>query len=100
MNKTILIKPLLTEKTIFLARTGWFTFLVDRHAQKREIRKAVEQEFKVHVIDVKTAMIHTKPRRVGKLRLIKSAVVRKKAMARLKENEKIDLFTIEQPVNK
>lgn len=92
---TLLLKPVITEKSMFLAQSGWFTFLVGEAATKSEIAKRVIQEFNVHVIKVHTVMKKGKTKRTGKRRLIsrKSGLV-KKALVKLKQNEKIDLFDI------
>ena len=59
-------RPSLTEKSNLLQETqGTVVFKVDRHANKIEIKRAVEELFNVKVRTVRTAMFHGKKRRVG-----------------------------------
>jgi large subunit ribosomal protein L23 len=95
MAKQILIKPIVTEKATILAdKRNCYTFMVDRNANKLEIRNAVEKMFNVNVDGVNTAVIPGKP----KSRSTKTAIVRgaksayKKAFVTLTPGETIDLF--------
>jgi large subunit ribosomal protein L23 len=54
-----------TEKGTRLAAQRKYVFAVDVRANKPEIRRAVEQLFKVKVERVHTAILPGKPRRVG-----------------------------------
>mmetsp|Transcript_58558 Transcript_58558/g.141326 ORF Transcript_58558/g.141326 Transcript_58558/m.141326 type:complete len:255 (+) Transcript_58558:389-1153(+) len=84
--------PLLTEKACrILEEHNTYTFLVDRRANKPQIRAAVETIFNVKVMKVNTCIPPAKytikfGRKVGR----KS--VYKKAMVRLKDGFAIDLF--------
>jgi large subunit ribosomal protein L23 len=95
MSKQILIKPIITEKTTQLAdKRSTYAFVVNKDANKIEIRAAVEKMFNVSVDRVNTAVMPGKP----KSRSGKSAVVRgatssyKKAYVTLTPGETIDLF--------
>jgi large subunit ribosomal protein L23 len=95
MAKQILIKPVITEKSTKLAdKRNTYAFIVDRDANKIEIRGAVEKMFNVNVDSVNTAVLPGKP----KSRNTKTAVVRgikspyKKAYVRLTAGETIDIF--------
>lgn len=94
---TILLRPLITEKSLTLAGRGWFTFAVSRDSRKPEIAQAVKDEFRVHVTGVRTVTVSGKSKRVGRKRLEKAGTDWKKALVRLKTGEKIDLFTVETP---
>lgn len=60
------IKTLMrTEKGTQVAGERKYFFSVDIHATKPQIRKAVEELFKVKVAKVNTAVMPGKPRRVG-----------------------------------
>ncbi|MBI3322359.1 MAG: 50S ribosomal protein L23 [Candidatus Omnitrophica bacterium] len=60
------VKELLrTEKGALAGVQKKYYFKVDIRATKPEIRKSVEQIFKVKVSDVHTAVLPGKPRRVG-----------------------------------
>ena len=39
--KSALIRPLITEKTLTLAASGWYTFVVDEKADKGLIARAI-----------------------------------------------------------
>lgn len=95
-SKFIINKPIITEKSLKDATSGIFTFHVDRNAQKREIKKAIEEIFKVHVKSVSTNIVKGKKRLVGRKRLVSTEPDKKKARVRLAAGEKIDLFEVGQ----
>jgi large subunit ribosomal protein L23 len=93
MNHTLILKkPLLTEKSNLLkADKNVVCFQVDRHANKQQIKEAVEKMFGVKVEEVKTAVIHGKKRRYGRSLGYKPDW--KKAFVKIKEGEKkIEFF--------
>jgi large subunit ribosomal protein L23 len=93
MNTTqILKRPALTEKSNTMkADKNIVCFEVDRHANKRQIKEAVEKMFGVKVEDVKTALVHGKARRYG--RSVGRRPDWKKAYVKIKEGEKkIEFF--------
>jgi large subunit ribosomal protein L23 len=92
----ILLKPLITEKSLNLASRGWYTFVVEKDSNKREIVQAVNEMFKVHVIEARTATFKQEDIRTGRKKLPGKSKKWKKAMLKLKKDEKIDLFTVEQ----
>lgn len=95
MSKTILIKPVVSEKAELLSENlGHYTFVVVKTANKIEIRKAVEERYGVSVDRVNTALMPGKT----KNRSTKSGIIRgrvpayKKAIVTLAEGESIDLY--------
>ena len=88
----VLKRPLITEKTAGLNTQGRYAFEVDRRATKQEVKKALEKFFKVKVIKVQTIDVVGKKRRALKTRKQISQSGWKKAIATLKEGDKIDLF--------
>lgn len=50
----ILVKPLVTEKSNLGPKDGKYTFIVDVHASKDQIKRAIETRFKVTVNEVNT----------------------------------------------
>ena len=62
----LLLKPIITEKTTMLMSDGKYTFKVPLHANKIEIRKAVESVFNVKVKSVATIRVLGKVKRMGK----------------------------------
>ncbi len=92
MNRYDIIKrPLDTEKLDRIRdRENKFAFEIDLKANKTEVKQAIEQLFKVKVVDVKTAIVRGKFRRIGKSEGQKSNW--KKAIVTLKEGDAISLF--------
>lgn len=62
----IIIAPVITEKSMAERQRGIYTFKVVKDADKTEIRKAIEEAFKVSVVSVNTLNTKSKRRRVGK----------------------------------
>lgn len=62
----IILKPVITERSIDLLPTGKYTFRVAKDANKIEIAKAVEALFSVEVTKVNTMNCHGRTRRVGR----------------------------------
>lgn len=61
----IIRKPVITEKSMASMAERKYTFIVDIHANKVQIKNAIEEVFGVKVDDVKTARIMGKTKRVG-----------------------------------
>ncbi|MDC1152640.1 50S ribosomal protein L23 [Nitrospinaceae bacterium] len=87
----VVIKPLVTEKgTMMLSEGNWVTFRVHPDANKIEVREAVQKIFSVSVLQVNTQIVRGKRRRFGKT--MGQSKPWKKAMVRLKEGDKIEIF--------
>jgi large subunit ribosomal protein L23 len=87
----IIQRPLDTEKLDKLRdKQNKFAFEVALHSNKTEIKQAVESLFKVKVLDIKTAVVKGKMRRIGKNSGMRSNW--KKAIVTLKEGDAISLF--------
>ncbi len=74
------------------AGAGKFTFKVSKKARKEQIKKAVEQKFKVNVLRVAVINVKGKLKRTGKKRMETQTKGYKKAIVKLKPGQKIDLF--------
>ena len=92
----ILIKPIVTEKmTIQGDKLNRYGFIVERDANKVEIKKAVEQMYGVSVKDVNTVNYHGK----RKSRYTKAGMLTgrtnhyKKAFVTLAGDDKIDFYS-------
>lgn len=86
---SVIKSPLRTEKGTYLLPLNKYLFWVDKKANKTEIKKAVEEIYKVKVEKVNTATVRGKKRRV---RFVEGKTADwKKAIATLKEGEKIDI---------
>ena len=89
----VIKKPLITEKTTLEKDArNVISFVVDRNANKIEIKSAVEQLFKVEVVEVNTANIAGKVKRVGRHYGKRSNW--KKVYVTLKEGNNVDFFEI------
>ena len=86
----VLRRPIITEKSFQEAAKGFYTFEVDRKANKNQIREAVEKQFKVEVVLVRTLNYKGKKRKFGKKRMEVQTSAFKKALVELKEGQKID----------
>ncbi|MGI5828314.1 MAG: 50S ribosomal protein L23 [Patescibacteria group bacterium] len=92
----VLKRPIITEKSMVAAQAGKYTFEVDRTANKHAIAEAVENQFKVNVINVSTTKIKGKTRRFGARRQPVQMTDSKKAIVELKKGQKIELFEIKE----
>jgi|Deesub1362A_J573_1020465.scaffolds.fasta_scaffold03553_13 large subunit ribosomal protein L23 len=89
--RDIILMPLITEKTISLKdKDNKYVFYVAPWANKIEIAKAVEELFKVKVVEVRTQNLKGKPKRIWRFEGRRK--LRKKAICKLKPGDKIDLF--------
>jgi large subunit ribosomal protein L23 len=87
----VLISPLLTEKgTAMKEKDNKVIFKVARDANKIEIKRAVEEIFKVKVSRVATMNCRGKLKKLGKYEGRRSDW--KKAIVTLKEGEKLDFI--------
>jgi large subunit ribosomal protein L23 len=95
--KTIIKKPVITEKATQTSdKFNRFTFIVDRSANKIEIKNAVEKMYGVHVTDVRTlnygggkSSVKYTNKGIVEQRNRQS----KKAVVTVASGETIDLFT-------
>ena len=87
----ILIRPYLKEKSNDLKEKGYYTFEVNSDANKGDIRRAVEEIFKVSVIKVNVMnCIGKKVTQFGQSLGVRNTW--KKAIIRLKEGDTIDVL--------
>lgn len=61
----VLLRPVVSEKSTDLAGENKYTFEVSRQANKVEIRRAVEDRYKVHVQSVRTISMPAKEKGAG-----------------------------------
>lgn len=90
----IIKRPLITEKSITDAKSGKFTFIIAKTADKDAVKRVVEERFSVHVLDVATSIVKGRKKRVGIRRNEVAISDYKKATVTLKAGEKIALFDI------
>ncbi|MEK7186462.1 MAG: 50S ribosomal protein L23 [Patescibacteria group bacterium] len=88
----VILAPIISEKSMNQAGKGKFTFRVEKTADKIQIRKEIEDKFKVNVLSVATSMVKGKKRRFGSRRAEVQLSGWKKATVKLKEGQKIAIF--------
>jgi len=89
--RTIIRRPYITEKSNNLKEaSNQYAFVVDRRANKVEVKWAVEKLFRVNVLDVKTMVMKGKPKRMGRFEGRRPNW--KKALVKLKEGDTIGIF--------
>jgi len=93
----VLVRPVITEKVnLQMERSGRYTFVVDKKANKLEIKKAVEEFYGVKVNNVNTVVVPGKSKsrftKAGYIQGVKSSY--KKAVVTLAEGDSIDLFSM------
>jgi large subunit ribosomal protein L23 len=86
----VLIRPVVSEKSYVLSAADRYTFRVHADAHKTQIRQAVEALFDVHVVDVRTMAVKSKPKRRGTTRGRTRAW--KKAIVQVRPGESIPVF--------
>ena len=91
MERDIIIKPLLSEKSYATIKDKKYTFVVAKDANKIEIANEIEKRFDVQVAKVNTANYHGKLKRMG--RHEGYTPDRKKAIVKLTDDSKsIEFF--------
>jgi large subunit ribosomal protein L23 len=86
----IIIRPIVTEESTDQMTLNKYTFEVSPRANKVEIRHAVEEIFKVHVVKVNTLWRPSKEKRRGTI--IGHTARRKKAVVTLAPGDSIDIL--------
>jgi large subunit ribosomal protein L23 len=64
--RDLIKRPVITERTSDFMEQRKYVFEVDLKANKTEIKQAIEQIFKVKVVNVNTLRMPAKPKRYGK----------------------------------
>lgn len=92
MTKRVIIRPIITEKSMQLVSQGQYVFEVGRETSKQEIAAAINELFGVEVTRVRT---HTRPgktKRLVRQRRTTRTPARKFAIVTLAKGQKIDGF--------
>ncbi|MFN6945405.1 MAG: 50S ribosomal protein L23 [Cytophagaceae bacterium] len=92
---SILKQPLVTEKVAALNENGKYGFVVDKKANKIQIKEAVEKMYGVNVKEVKTMICAGKSKsKMTKTRIISGRTSSyKKAIVTLAQGEIIDFYS-------
>jgi len=88
-SRDILLRPVITEKSMNMSGNNRYTFLVDLKANKFDIRNAIEMIFGVTVTKVTTVRIMGKTKRRGRVYGKRPDI--KKAYVTLKDGDKIEI---------
>jgi len=88
--ESILIEPVLSEKTNLLREEGKYVFRVDPRATKLQVKEAVTRLFEVHPISCTMMNVKGKPKRLRNRAGYTSSW--KKAIVRLAKGETIKAF--------
>jgi large subunit ribosomal protein L23 len=92
MQSDIIIRPLVTEKSMADVTKGKYSFVVAKFASKSAVKTAIKQMFNVTVTGVATNVVKGKSKRVGTRRIEVKNAEYKKATVTLKKGDKISLF--------
>ncbi|MBI2022511.1 50S ribosomal protein L23 [Candidatus Daviesbacteria bacterium] len=90
--RTVLLRPLINEKSMALTKIGFYTFEVDSNATKTEVEKLIQDKFKVDVESVKTLNLPRKRKLQRTRRGYFLTSPTRKAIVKLKKGQKIPLF--------
>lgn len=88
----VIIRPVITEKSLARAAAGWYTLEVAIDSSKEEICSALHAAYKVDVIDIRTMRVAEKIRRVGKRMTKITKSEWKKTLVKLKPGQKLDMY--------
>jgi len=88
--RDVLLAPVISEKSYGLLDENKYTFLVAPHANKTEIKIAVEQVFGVKVISVNTA--NREGKRIRTRQGYGRRVATKRAIVSVAQGDRIDIF--------
>jgi len=87
----VIIRPVVSEKSYVLSAADRYTFRVHADAHKTHIRQAVEALFDVHVVEVRTLSVKSKPKRRGSTPSGRTRTW-KKAIVQVRSGESIPIF--------
>lgn len=92
LSSEIIKRPIITEKSMQLVeKQNKYTFVVDKRANKIQIKKAVEELFEVTVLSVNVLNLKPKKKRVGRYEGYKNEVA--KAIVTLDKEDNIEIFS-------
>ena len=90
--RDVILEPVVSEKSYDLMQLNTYTFVVDKRANKTEIKQAVAEIFDVRVVSVNTLNRKGKRKRTGaKIGRRKDT---KRALVTLAVGDSIDMFEV------
>lgn len=93
IHQNTLISPVVTEKSYALSALDKYVFKVDPSSSKYQIKKAIEDLFKVNVISINTVKHGARTEKSRKTGRHITLPTNKKAIVKIKAGQKIDLFS-------
>ena len=90
MNKFLIKKPIVTEKSVYAGKLGKYTFWVDDAATSSEVKKIVENQYGVNVVKANVINAKPKKKRFGRSFSVKAGY--KKVIVTLKKGQKLDIL--------
>ncbi len=86
----VLIKPVVSEKSMSLTEENKYTFVIDPRANRTEVKQAVEEVFKVKV--EKVNIIRVKGKTIRRQNNVGRTPDIKKAIVKLRSGDSIEIF--------
>ena len=83
----VLLRPVLSEKAVNVIAAGKYSFFVHPHANRTQVKDAVERVFNVEVVKINMQNVRSKEKRLG--RFVGRTARRKKAIVTLAEGQRI-----------
>jgi large subunit ribosomal protein L23 len=93
IHQNTIISPVVTEKSYALSALDKYVFQVAPSASKYQIKKAVEDLFKVTVLSINTIKKGARPMKSRRTGRHVTLPVEKKAIVKIKAGQKIDIFS-------
>ncbi|MCX6816932.1 MAG: 50S ribosomal protein L23 [Candidatus Beckwithbacteria bacterium] len=90
----MLLKPVISEKSMRLAQSGQFTFGVSKETTKTQVRELVEKAFNVNVLKVRMLTNAAKSHRTGKRGFSVTLAAKHKTVVTLKPGQMIEYFAV------
>ena len=90
MNKLLVKKIIITEKSTDFSKLGKYVFLVESGTTASEAKKIVEKQYSVKVAGTNVINVKDKPKRIGNSMGKKSGY--KKIIMTLKQGQKLDIL--------
>ncbi|MBI4036422.1 50S ribosomal protein L23 [Candidatus Daviesbacteria bacterium] len=88
----VLIRPIISEKSMKLAGVGQYTFTVAKNATKLQIAKAVKEQFNVDVVRVSSINIKGENKMQKRMKKFYQTSGFKKAIVQIAKDQKIAIF--------
>lgn len=97
--ENIILKPIVTEKTLVDQANGKYWFLVKKEATKGQISQAFEIVFSIKPLSVNTLKLKTKTKTDRKTRQLIKKADKKKAVVVIPKDKKIELLNLKVDKN-